>query len=360
MAYAPCKNPNCKSYGRPHPNCKCYGEMAEGGEVSGCNGPHHSGCEYFSNDGVLGTIGHLNPHHAIAGHIAHRGIVGVLKMAKEQDLDKYDKSVHRGHTHIEEAIDRVLRNEKHPHMESREKHHKAIDDWITRGGITQDIQHEMHSQNSTQMMADGGPVVKTHEGVLHGHPVEHAYPDQNILLQQAKGRVSNYLSSMKPQDHAPRLAFDAPPDQREQKKAYAKAVKVADHPMSVLHAITNGTIQMDDVKHLKAMYPEVLDSVQKKITEKVIHAQLDGKRPSRKVRQGLSLLMGTALSGEYTPGGIQAAQSAFAGKQAPQQQGQPTSGPSPQGPSKKSALSKSDSSYLTGGQALAKRQQRVN
>ena len=25
----PCKNPSCKSYGKPHPNCKCYMEMAE-------------------------------------------------------------------------------------------------------------------------------------------------------------------------------------------------------------------------------------------------------------------------------------------------------------------------------------------
>lgn len=358
MSYAPCKNPNCKSYGEPHPNCRCYGEMAEGGEVSFCNGPHQSECEYYS-DGVTGSIGHLNPHHAVAGHMAHHGILGMLKMAKEQDLGKYDKSVQKGHDRVEEAIDRVLQGEKHPPMESREKHHKMIDEWISRGGITRDIQHEMHKQNSPAMMADGGPVQKTHEGVLHGHPIEQAYPDQNILLQQAKGRVSNYLSSLKPQEHAPRLAFDAPPDQSVQKKAYAKALKIADHPMSVLHAVTNGTIQPDEIRHLKAMYPEVLDAVQKKITEKVIHAQLDCKRPDHKVRQGLSLLMGTALSGEYTPLGIQAAQSVFAPKKVPQPE-QPQQGASPQGPSKKSALSKSDSAFLTGGQALSKRQQRVN
>lgn len=51
----PCKNPNCKSHGKPHPNCRCYtsGEvtatMADGGEVASYCAygvPHHPGCEY--------------------------------------------------------------------------------------------------------------------------------------------------------------------------------------------------------------------------------------------------------------------------------------------------------------------------
>lgn len=358
MAYAPCKNPNCKSYGRPHPNCKCYGEMAEGGEVSGCNGPHQSGCEYFSDDGVLGTIGHFDPHHAVAGHMAHGGIIGMLKMAKHQDLGKYDKSVHHGHDHVEETIDRILRNERHPAMESREKHHKVIEDWIDRGGIFQDIHDERQRQIAPQMMAEGGSVGKTHEGVFHGHPVEHAYPEQNILLQQAKGRVSNYLTSLKPQSDTSRLAFDAPPDQREQKKAYKKALKIADHPMSVLHGVTKGTILPDDIKHLQAMYPEVLDAAQKKVTEKIIHAQLDGKRPNRKIRQGLSLLMGTALSGEYTPQSIQAAQSAFVMQPRPQSGDPGAQKSAGKSRGSKTSLTKSDQSYLTGSQALVSRQQR--
>lgn len=51
----PCKNPNCKSHGRPHPNCKCYG-LAEGGEVGfycDSNQPHQQGCEYYSDGGDI-------------------------------------------------------------------------------------------------------------------------------------------------------------------------------------------------------------------------------------------------------------------------------------------------------------------
>ena len=50
----PCKNPNCKSNGKPHPNCKCYG-LAEGGDVSHfCSESrmHKPDCEYFAEGGM--------------------------------------------------------------------------------------------------------------------------------------------------------------------------------------------------------------------------------------------------------------------------------------------------------------------
>lgn len=51
MSYAPCKNPNCKSYGQPHPNCKCYGGMASGGSVEpfcSSGNYHQPDCQYFA------------------------------------------------------------------------------------------------------------------------------------------------------------------------------------------------------------------------------------------------------------------------------------------------------------------------
>ena len=61
----PCKNPKCKSVGKPHPNCKCYGSaksmpqrrltLAEGGQVGHyCDQDqfHMPDCEYFSAGGL--------------------------------------------------------------------------------------------------------------------------------------------------------------------------------------------------------------------------------------------------------------------------------------------------------------------
>lgn len=49
----PCKNPNCKSYGKVHPNCRCYGNLAKGGEVNFCDQgmSHDKDCHYFAEGG---------------------------------------------------------------------------------------------------------------------------------------------------------------------------------------------------------------------------------------------------------------------------------------------------------------------
>lgn len=358
MSQYPCKNTNCNSYGKPHPNCKCYGGMAEGGNVkSFCDQgkSHISGCEYYADGGEVGTLGDMDSQYAVAGHIVHGGLLGMLKMHKDRDLSRYDKSVNNGHKRLDSHVETILTNGK-PEKEDRSKNYDIIEKWINRGGIDHHIQQEVYKQNQApQMMAEGGIMSSSHDGVHHNHPIEKAYPQQNIMLNEAKGRVSNYLSSMQPQQNSPKLAFDSEPDQTSQKKSYAKAVKIADHPLSVMRDIAKGTIDPEEIKHLTAMYPEVHDTMQKKVTEKIIESQLNGKRPNSKVRQGLSALMGTALSGEFTSQGIMAAQATFANKKQPQQsqdQSKPKKNTTP--------LSKSDSSFLTSGQSLVKRSQKTN
>lgn len=55
----PCKNPNCKSYGKVHPNCRCYGGFAKGGVVqSACDSKsyHHPSCELYSEGGKVDKL----------------------------------------------------------------------------------------------------------------------------------------------------------------------------------------------------------------------------------------------------------------------------------------------------------------
>lgn len=353
----PCKNTSCKSRGSAHPNCQCYGDMSEGGEaVPFCSQTrdHNPGCKYLADGGAV-TIP-TDRNHALAGHIAHSGIVGMLKLDKNHDLEKYYKSIDRGHKKLEHHIDNLFENKKPEPAEDRTKHRQFVDDWISHGGISKAIEQEIYKHNApAKMFAEGGMAEPHKKGVLHDHPLEMAHPDQNILLQETKGRVSNYLSSLKPQENMPKLAFDSDADHTAQNKNYHKALKIADHPLSVLHHVGDGTLDQEHVGHLTAMYPEVADALHKKVTEKIIKSELEGKKPNSKIRLGLSTLMGTPLSGEMTPQNISAAQSVFAQKSgSPQVQG---AGAAPKKGSP-SALSKSDEAFLTRDQALAARQQR--
>lgn len=356
----PCQNVSCKSNGKPHPNCRCYGDMAEGGEVEpycSKDQPHRNDCEYYADGGIVGTLRDIEPSHAVAGHIFNHGILGILKMDFDKDLNKYDSSVKKGHKNLESVIHHVFESDKRLDDEDRSRHHEAIEKWMAKGGVVHNLHQEIYNQNSgPQEFAKGGAVHKEGHGVLHGHPVEQAYPEQNILLQGAKGRVSNYLSSLKPQENSPRLAFDDSPDQSSKKRSYKIALKIADHPMSLMRDLHKGTLDKEHMQHFQALYPELKEAMQKKVTEKIIRSQLDGKKPNRKIRQSLSLFMGAPLSGEFTPQGIMAAQATFLNKKNPSQQQAPDQANKPK--KNTAPLSKSDNAYLTGGQSLVARQQK--
>jgi hypothetical protein len=302
------------------------------------------------------SLQNQNDPHDVAAYLAHQGLHGLLKMHEKPDLEIYDHCVKKGHKCLDKGIESLFSGETLPEQDIT-KAKKTIQDWMSKGGITHDVQEEVYNKNSSpQDMAEGGEIKKeASEGVLHGHPIAQAYPEQNIALQTAKGRTSAYLNTLRPQEHIQRLAFDEEPDQTMQKKSYDRALNIAANPLSVLHKVKKGTLEPEHVQHLNGLYPEINDALQKKMTKRIVEAQLKGEKPNYTVRQGLSLLMGAPLSGELLPQNIQAAQAVFQPKPSSVPQEQSTSGTKK---SKKSALTKSDQSFLTGNQALVERSQK--
>lgn len=331
MSQFPCQNPSCKSYGKPHPNCRCYG-LAEGGEVGHfCDGQkdHNTDCEYYADGGLV------DDSHIHVGHVAHHGLYGILKANSSSD---------KGHKDIHSYCKALFAGEKLPEKDVT-KHKDHIHEWINKGGIVDDIQNEIYSHHEPKQFAEGGKV----ETGKHSDLLSHA----------TKGRVSDYLNSLRPQDNLPKLAFDHDLDQSDKKRSYAKALHLAAHPLSVMHEVNKGTIEPEHIAHLNSMYPEFNEALKNKVVEHITKAQLEGNKPPHRIRQGLGLLLGSPLSSEMTPENMQAAQSVFTKKAT--QQTQPGMGTSQsKKPKQKSqaSLSKSDQSFLTGGQSLVARSQR--
>ncbi len=227
-------------------------------------------------------------------------------------------------------------------------------DYLDNGGPDQDIKEESAPQSEeSQNFAQGGKVQEREQGEQNALATH--YPEQNIIMHTAKGRILNYLNGLRPATNNPKLAFDDEPDTREKKRSYDKAIDIAATPLGVLEEVRKGTLEPEHVAHFNALHPEVGGLLQKKLAEHISRAQLEGKKPSYKVRQGLSLLMGTPLSGEMTPVNIQAAQNVFAranAQKAPNQQ-------QPKTTKNTSTLSKADDAFLTGSQAREKRDQRA-
>jgi hypothetical protein len=347
MSYLPCINEQCKSYGKPHPNCHCHEGFAEGGNVGqfcSSNNEHSPMCELHSPG--------IAPSHAVAGYLAQKGLAGLINLSKEGDPQKYHASIMAGHKNIDTAVHSLFGSKEYSPKDNTQGRNVA-NKWMEDGGVINDIQQANYEQNSPQNFAEGGKVED--EKHLTSPMIEQKYPSHNMLLQSSKGNISQYLNSLRPQKNSPKLAFDHEPDDTEKKRSYDKALNIAVDPLNIMHEIKKGSLEQEQVKHFNGLYPELNSHLQDKLMMRISEAQLKGEKPSYKVRQALSMFMGTPLSGELTPQGIQAAQSVFQSPQAPQQQGQTVT----KNKKNTSPLTKSDQAFLSASQTLEKRQQKV-
>lgn len=270
----------------------------------------------------------------------------------------YGNELNRGTQKLNKHVDNLFKiGSQQFYNYDFDKNRQKLDDYIKDGGIQQNIDESIYDQNETpQGFAEGGEVKPKREKrvppiLKDDDPISTHFPEHNMGMVAARGRISNYLSSIRPQPNQPKLAFDSEPDQRKQKKAYNRALDMANHPLSIMDKIKKGTIEAQDIQQLNALHPEVGMALQKKLSERITKAQMKREKPNHVIRQGMSLLMGTPLSGDMTPQYIQAAQTVFKG----QPQNQPQQAP----PKKKlSSLTKSDDSFLTRNQALVGRSQR--
>ncbi len=220
--------------------------------------------------------------------------------------------------------------------------------------LDQEITNTQAEQNASPAgFAEGGEVTKPvspDKTVTNSNGIEQLFPDHNMLIQQARGRVYNYLSQQRPQPQ-PKLTFDEQPDQTEQHRSYDRAIHIALNPLSVLEKAQEGTLEPEHIKHLQGMYPEVGQEIRKALTERITKAQVNKELlPSYKTRQSLSMLLGAPMDSTFTPAGITAAQATFA---SPQQQQPPPVAKKP----KPSALQNITDDYRTSQEASALRAQ---
>lgn len=226
-----------------------------------------------------------------------------------------------GYNAVNKAIDSLFKvtGNKIIH-EFSETDNAKLNKYIEDGGIDQQIQELQDQTPETSAYAEGGVVTPRPIKTVGGMAA--LYPAQHMMTTAAKGRVSNYLNSIRPQPPISKPILDKHYDDPIKKKSYERALSIANKPLSVLKHIQDGTILPEHVKHLNSMYPEVHDYLSKKITDRLVNHQKDETKPSDRTVQGLSLFLGSALKSSLTPASIQAAQATFAPKQGVGQQQQ--------------------------------------
>lgn len=193
---------------------------------------------------------------------------------------------------------------------------KAGVDPQIKARINQNIEDEVMDQQyqqPNQGYAEGGEV----QGPNH---FADTFQSEAMLLQAAKARVYNHLKQLKPKKK-PGLAFDHNEPTKAQEKTYDKALDLAANPLHIFHHLKQGNLTSEHVIHMNQMWPELSNQLRKEAVNRITEMEQGGKKPPYKIRQGLAVLLGTALDTAMTPQGILAAQSAFQNNR-PQSQGQ--------------------------------------
>lgn len=236
---------------------------------------------------------------------------------------------------------------------------KKIKEFIEKGGVTEQIQNSLNEQNkqkqNVQGFAHGGEVKPQNNtpSTMASNKLSEVYPDHSMMMETAKGRVYNYLNSIRPQSNPMKLPFDEDHVSDAQKKTYDTALNIAHKPLSILPEIQKGTVTAEHVKHMTQMWPEVHAELAKKMTERLSHAQMNGEKPPYHVRQGLSLFLGAPLDSTMTPASMQAVQAVFMNKKIAAQN---TAQPVTKNKKNTSKLGETNNLYQTSTQAAEARQ----
>jgi len=203
-----------------------------------------------------------------------------------------------------------------------------LDEQVEKGELNQQITAQaQRDQNApVQHFAEGGEVKNPMELPPQSQPAkpifkgmkhfDRAMPEQAMLLASAKTRVGNYLNSLKPRSGGPNLAFAAEAPTAHRSRSYQKALGLAVQPAGILNHMKQGTLTPELMGHFKSMWPEVHDYMSKQLTKKITESQLAGEKPSYRVRQSMSLFLGTPLDGTLTPQAIQSIQAMYAPRPA--------------------------------------------
>ena len=142
--------------------------------------------------------------------------------------------------------------------------------------------------------------------------------DQGAALGETAGRAVMYLAKLRPVTE-PQSPLDPPLKvSKAQEAAYNNALDIANNPAIVLEKVKNGTLTIQDIQHLSALYPALYPRMQQKLMDQLIAYKTKGQAIPYKTKLGLSMFMGQPLDSSMQPMAIMANQPQAA--QAPQNQ----------------------------------------
>lgn len=317
----PCRNPHCKSYGKPHPNCQCSASgpqtgksggsgpsgpsksitanYAAGGEIHHCSTmmPHLESCENFASGGEVedNQEFHNNPSLASDYATAHHGLLHSLTKTghhKSDNAEHFMDSVKHGRKSVENHTSNHF-EKNHENIETHKKEIEALKEHL-----------KSIRENPASLLNVGGNL---------------DLPDHQGALASTAATASDYLDTLRPQTHQAGPLNDPQPADPLQTQQYDRQLGISENPLSILGHIRAGTVQPGDMATLSTIYPHLAKSIQDKVGASMIEAKNKETPISGRHKMGLGHLFGDPVDYIHSPAAMQAIIQAQSGQPQPEQ-----------------------------------------
>ncbi len=133
-------------------------------------------------------------------------------------------------------------------------------------------------------------------------------PQHGTAIAMSTSKAVQYLESLKP-DVAPRAPLDKPRVANAVEEAtYNRALDIAQNPLIVLKSIKEGSLTVNDIQHLKTLYPALYSKFTTQVMQNLVDKKTDHAIIPYKTKLSLAAFMGQPLDSSMQPLAIVASQ----------------------------------------------------
>ena len=317
----PCKNPNCRSYGRPHPNCRCGGgglgatagrlwERAKGaasgfaesygnsashegyasgglvdGETHFCTtgGAHEEGCEHFASGGQVEDQQHFakDPALSVDHAVLDRGLHHVMTKTGKRGGGDFMEHAKRGRKTLDNHAKNLLNPKSDPvsinpeDVDALERHLEEL---------------RMNPSAAENVGGDLG----------------NSFPDHQLHLTGKLASVANYFDAIRPKSAQGAPLDKVMPPSKKELMHYRRQLAIAQNPALIYQKAKDAQLQPGDRETLQAIYPRLHQDMVNRAGGAIVDAKHAGVELPKHAKRGLGQLMGQDLGFIHTPAAMQA------------------------------------------------------
>lgn len=131
--------------------------------------------------------------------------------------------------------------------------------------------------------------------------VAHYLPDHAMHLTATMARAVSHLASLRPQATQKSILDTPTPPSDVEIAKYNRALEIAAQPLSVLNRVKDGSITVDDIKTMSAIYPSMYKNLRERIMAQLTESKLELPYSTK---LGLSMFLGMPLESSMMPNNI--------------------------------------------------------